>query len=55
MEIRREFYLEKRIAHQKTQANGGNSREHFLLELLPLRCLKAALFLCPIYEEVRSI
>lgn len=56
MEIRREFYLEKRIAHQKTQANGGNSREYFLLEL-PFTALpeKAALFLCPIYEEVRSI
>lgn len=40
---------------KKTQVNEGNSREHFLLEFLPLRCQKAALFLCPIYEEVRSI
>ena len=40
---------------KKRKQMGGNSREHFLLELLPLRCLKAALFLCPIYEEVRSI
>ena len=47
MEIRREFYLEKRIAHQKTQANGGQFQRTLSFGVAPAALPEGGAFSLP--------